>query len=92
MNHRPTTLALTAIVAAIAVTGIAAMATPVFAGGHHHNNGIKVNQQVSQANVCTGVNEESGESPTAAENENTEKAPAPTICLNTGTNTADISR
>lgn len=33
MNHKPMMLTVTAIVAAIAVTGIAAMATPAFAGG-----------------------------------------------------------
>jgi len=37
MNHS-TMVAIAAIVAAMAVTGIAAMATPVFTGGHHHHN------------------------------------------------------
>jgi hypothetical protein len=92
MNHKPTILALTAIVAAIAVTGIAAMATPVFAGGHHHNNGIKVNQSIDQANVCSG---QPPEKTAAATNETLVAPPprqAPTICLNEGSNNADIQR
>jgi len=83
MNHKPTMLALTAIVAAMAVTGITAMATPVFAGGHHHhNNGIKVNQSIDQANVC------SGPSPTEA----VRGPPTPTVCVNAGSNNADVQR
>jgi hypothetical protein len=100
MNHKPTMLALTAIVAAIAVTGIAAMATPVFAGGHHHhNNGIKVNQSIDQANVCSGpsttVNPPRALSPTVAGNESAaavRQLPPTTVCLNDGTNNADIQR
>lgn len=52
------TLAITAIVAAAALATVAfAVPQQVMAGGHHyHNNnsnGIKVDQQISQANVCT---------------------------------------
>jgi hypothetical protein len=93
MLHRKVSLALAAIIAVIAVTAIGfAIPQQASAYRHHHNNSIKVDQQISQANACAGVNEEAGESPTLAENENTEPAPAPTVCLNTGTNTADISR
>jgi hypothetical protein len=61
MNHKNMTLAIAAIVAAVAMTA-AAFAIPqqVLAYGHHnnnnhHNNGnsIKVDQQISQANFCT---------------------------------------
>jgi len=56
MNHKNTTLAIAAIVAAVAMT-TAAFAIPqqAFAWGHHnHNsNSIKVDQQISQANFCT---------------------------------------
>ena len=51
MNHKNTTLALAAIVAAVAVTGVAfAVPQQALAGGHHHHNGnsIRVSQDVSQ--------------------------------------------
>jgi hypothetical protein len=73
-------LTVAAIVAAMAVTGIAAVATPVFAGGHHHHdNGIKVNQSIDQLNVCSGQPGEPGRV-------------IPTICVNEGSNNADIQR
>jgi hypothetical protein len=56
MNHKNTTLALAAIVAAVAVTGVAfAVPQQASAYGHHHHNGnsIKVSQDISQANLCT---------------------------------------
>jgi hypothetical protein len=57
MNHKNTTLALAAIVAAVAVTGVAfAVPQQALAGGNHnHNNGnsIKVSQDISQANLCS---------------------------------------
>jgi hypothetical protein len=56
MNHKNTTLALAAIVAAVAVTGVAfAVPQQALAGGHHHHNGnsIKVSQDISQANLCS---------------------------------------
>ena len=57
MNHKNTTLALAAIVAVVAVTGVAfAVPQQALAGGHHnHNNGnsIKVSQDISQANLCS---------------------------------------
>ena len=57
MNHKNTTLALAAIVAAVAVTGVAfAVPQHALAGGHHnHNNGnsIKISQDISQANLCS---------------------------------------
>jgi archaellin len=57
MNHKNTTLALAAIVAAVAVTGVAfAVPQQASAYGHHHHhnsNSIKVSQDISQANLCT---------------------------------------
>jgi hypothetical protein len=56
MNHKNTTLAIAAIVAAVALTAVAfAVPQQVLAGGYHHNHGnsIKVDQQISQANFCT---------------------------------------
>jgi hypothetical protein len=60
MNHKNTTLAIAAIVAAVAMTAVAfAIPQQALAYGHHnnnnHNNGnsIKVDQQISQANFCT---------------------------------------
>jgi hypothetical protein len=80
-------LAVAAIVAAMAVTGIAAVATPVFAGGHHHhNNGIKVNQSIDQLNVCSGSPQEAPGLVAPPPRQ------APTICLNEGSNNADIQR
>jgi hypothetical protein len=88
-------MALAAIIAAVAVTAIGfAIPQQVLAGGHHHNDGIKVNSQISQLNNCTGPappdseDEEAG----AEENAAAEEVSSPTVCLNIGTNTADISR
>ena len=56
MNHKNTTLAIAAIVAAVAVTAIAfAVPQLALAGGYHHNHGnsIKVDQQIDQANLCS---------------------------------------
>jgi hypothetical protein len=57
MNHKNTTLALAAIVAVVAVTGVAfAVPQQALAGGHHnHHNGnsIRVSQDISQANLCS---------------------------------------
>ena len=60
MNHKNMTLAIAAIVAAVAMTAVAfAIPQQALAYGHHnnnnHNNGnsIKVDQQISQANFCT---------------------------------------
>ena len=57
MNYKNMTLAIAAIVAAVAMTA-AAFAIPqqALAYGHHnHNNGnsIKVDQRISQANFCS---------------------------------------
>jgi hypothetical protein len=60
MNYKNMTLAIAAIVAAVAMTAVAfAIPQQALAYGHHnnnnHNNGnsIKVDQQISQANFCT---------------------------------------
>ena len=53
MNHKYITLGIATIVATIAVTAVG-FAVPQQALAHsgHHNNGIKVDQQISQANFC----------------------------------------
>ena len=55
MNHKDTTLAISAIVAAIALTAVAfAIPQQALAYGHHHNHNIvKVNQNISQLNACS---------------------------------------
>jgi hypothetical protein len=55
MNHKNMTLAIAAIVAAVAVTAVGfAIPQQAFAYGHHHNhNSIEVNQDISQANLCS---------------------------------------
>ena len=54
MNHKNTTLALAAIVAAVAMTAVAfAIPQQALAYGHHHNNSIKVSQDISQLNACS---------------------------------------
>jgi hypothetical protein len=57
MNHKNTTLAVAAIVAAVALTGVAfAIPQQALAYGHHHHNhhsnSIKVDQQANQLNFC----------------------------------------
>jgi len=59
LNHKNLTLGIAAIIAAIAMTAVA-YAVPQQAlahyGHHHHhnnNNGIKVDQQIGQANLCS---------------------------------------
>jgi hypothetical protein len=57
MNHKNTTLALAAIVAAVAMTAVGfAVPQQAFAhyGHHSHNsNSIDVSQSISQANICS---------------------------------------
>ncbi len=59
MNHKNTTLAIAAIVAAVAMTAVAfAIPQHALAYGHHNNNHnnsnrIDVSQDISQANVCS---------------------------------------
>jgi hypothetical protein len=56
MNHKNTTLAIAAIVAAVAMTAVAfAIPQQALAGGHHHNNhsnSISVDQNTTQVNLC----------------------------------------
>jgi hypothetical protein len=54
MNHKYVTLGIAAIIAAVAVTAVG-FAVPQQALAHsgHHNSGVKVNQQIDQANVCS---------------------------------------
>jgi len=94
MNHKNTTLAIIAIVAALALSGVAfAVPQQVLAYKHHHNhNSIKVDQQTSQANVCTGASSaDTGTDDSSTDHALDEEAPLPpTVCLNTANNTANI--
>jgi uncharacterized protein HemX len=93
MNHKNTLLAIVAIVAALALTGVAfAVPQQVLAYRHHNNhnsNSIKVDQQTSQQNSCIGSSADTrtDENSTLPE---TEEPLSPTVCLNTANNTADI--
>ena len=84
------TLAITAIVAAAALATVSfAVPQQLMAGGHKHhnnNNSIKVDQQVNQANVC------SGQSPEVLMKAAVQQPPpgSNTICVNEGSNSADI--
>jgi hypothetical protein len=82
MNHN-ITLGIVAIVAAIALTGVAfTIPQQALAGGHHNNhnsNSVKVDQQVNQQNNCTG--------PLVLPQWDTS-----TDCQNFGDNHADISK
>jgi hypothetical protein len=88
------TLAITAIVAAAALSGVV-FATPqqVMAGGnghrhHDNNNGIRVDQQVNQQNQCSGQPPQALQRETAAAMVAT---PGPsTLCVNQGNNSADV--
>jgi hypothetical protein len=82
LNHRNTTLAVAAIIAAAALTGVAfAIPQQVMAGGyghrhgHNHNNhnnsGIKVDQQVNQENQCGPQQQPSQEPPGMGPQSNT---------------------
>jgi hypothetical protein len=80
-------MAITAIVAAAALASVAfAVPQQAMAYRHHHNNNsIKVDQQVNQANFCSGqpldhvTPEASAMTPQGS-----------TVCLNVGSNSADI--
>jgi hypothetical protein len=55
MNHKNMTLALAAIVGAVAITAVA-FAVPQQAlahYGHNHSNSVKVDQTINQLNACT---------------------------------------
>jgi hypothetical protein len=90
MKHVKMTLAITAIVAAAALATVTfAVPQQVMAYRHHHsNNSIKVDQQVNQANLC------STSSPpdlTTTRELLTQHPPGPsTLCINEGSNSADI--
>jgi hypothetical protein len=91
MNHN-VTLAIVAIVAATALTAIPfAVPQQALAGGHHHkhnSNGVKVDQQISQANFCNGTNPTPPPPPEAA----AQSSSSSTTCVNLGDNQADISK
>jgi len=90
------TLAIAAIVAAVALTAVVVFAIPqqALAYRHHHNSStsIKVDQQTSQANVCTGASSaDIGTDDSSTDHALDEEAPLPpTVCLNTANNTANI--
>ncbi len=98
MNHRNTTLAIAAIVAAAALSGVAfAIPQQVMAGGYyghrHHNNdhnrnGIRVDQQVNQLNSCNTTIPLLQERELAAAQGG--GSGSGTTCLNFGSNSADI--
>ncbi len=87
MNHKNATLAIAAIVAAVAMTAVAfAIPQQASAYGHHnHNsNSIKVDQQINQLNECTGV---------PLDNIRTlDNTGSSTVCLNQADNSADIHK
>jgi hypothetical protein len=98
MSHNKTTLAIASIVVAVALAGVAST-TPqqVLAGGHHNHkhNSVKVDQQINQLNNCTGTSSDDtgqDDSPTvpAPINEGEDSVSAPTVCLNSASNSADI--
>jgi hypothetical protein len=56
MYHKNMTLAIAAIVAAVAITAVGfAIPQQALAYGHHHNNSnsIKVSQDITQVNACS---------------------------------------
>jgi hypothetical protein len=96
MNHN-VTLAIVAVVAAMTLTAVAfAIPQQALAYKHHnnHKNSIKVDQQVNQQNSCTGASSaDTGTDDSSTNNLFDEEAPpSATVCLNSGTNTADIHR
>lgn len=54
MNHKYVTIGIAAIIAAVAVSTVG-FAVPQQALAHsgHHNNGVKVDQSISQLNACS---------------------------------------
>ena len=101
MYHKSTTLAIAAIVAAAALSGVAfAIPQQVMAGGYyghrHHNNNhnsnsIRVDQAVNQLNACTSGSAPETHADTAANNV-VSGSGGGTTCLNFGNNSADIHR
>ena len=97
MNHN-VTIGIVAIVAAMALTGVAfAIPQQALAGGHqykhnnHNSNSIKVDQQINQANFCNGT------SPTTLpqemeDNPKGSSSSSSTTCVNIGHNQADVSK
>ncbi len=96
MNHATITLTITAIVAAAALASVAFAAPQVMAHkyNHNNNNGIKVDQQINQANQCNGQQQATIVKGALAANASAEQLasipPGSTVCLNLGSNSADI--
>ncbi|MDP9287895.1 MAG: hypothetical protein M3P08_06810 [Thermoproteota archaeon] len=90
MNHKNTTLAIVAIVAATALTAIPfALPQQALAGGNHykhndHNSNIKVDQQINQQNTCNST--QTREFPPGL----ADRGNSSTTCVNIGDNSADI--
>jgi hypothetical protein len=83
-----------------ALTGVAfAIPQQVMAGGHghghkHNSNGIKVDQQINQANYCKSTSPSDNTKPMGTDNSNSnsgngDNVPG-TICVNLGSNSAHI--
>ena len=89
MNHSRMTLAIAAMVTAAALATVA-FAVPqqvmAYRHSHHNNNNIKVDQQVNQANFCSGQPQEVLKRLAATTPESN------TVCINEGNNSADIGR
>jgi hypothetical protein len=101
MNHRNTILVVAAIVAAAALTGVAfAIPQQVMAGGYyghrHHNNNsnsIRVNQAVNQLNSCNTTRSSPAtlqQADAAQVGNDNGGSGSGTVCLNIGSNSADI--
>ncbi len=90
MNHSRMTLAIAAMVTAAALATVA-FAVPQQAmayrhSHHNNNNNIKVDQQINQANFCSGQPQEVLKRLAATTPESN------TVCINEGNNSADIGR
>ena len=103
MNHKNTTLAIAAIVAAAALTGVAfAIPQQAMAGGYshrHHNNNhngnsIKVDQAINQLNDCNSTHVLPPPPPPRTTDglQGGSESGSGTTCLNIGANSADIHR
>jgi hypothetical protein len=83
------TLAIAAMVTAAALATVA-FAVPqqvmAYRHSHHNNNNIKVDQQINQANFCSGQPQEVLKRLAATTPESS------TVCINEGNNSADIGR
>jgi hypothetical protein len=85
MNHN-VTFAIVAIAAAgVLIAATFAIPQQALAYRHHHNNhnSIKVDQQINQQNLCTGVSDTT---------RTLESTVSSTVCVNQADNSADIHK